>query len=118
MALKLQISLIICIVVFFIAIIYLLRKNALQLRYIILWMLTGFVLLIVAFFPRIMQWISGIVGIYDVTNGLFAISLFFILCILLSITSIVSKLSKQNKEMAQVNAMLEKRLRHLEGKDK
>lgn len=77
-------------------------------------MLTGLVLLVVAIFPEVMQSISAIVGIYDVTNGLFAVSLFFILCILLSITSIVSKLTKQNKELVQATAILEKRVRELE----
>lgn len=114
MSIKLQITLIICIVLFFCAIIHLLRKDALRLKYSFLWILTGIVLLIVGIFPGVMNWITSVVGIYDVTNGLFAIALFFILCMLLSITSIVSKLTNKNKDLTQSNALLEKRVRELE----
>lgn len=117
MSFKLQITLIICIVLFFCAIIHLLKKDALRLKYSILWILTGIMLLIVGIFPKVMHLISSAVGIYDVTNGLFAIALFFILCMLLSITSIVSRLTNQNKDLAQANALLEKRVRELENKE-
>lgn len=89
----------------------------LRLKYIILWILTGLTLMIISLFPEVMRNITNAVGIFDVTNGLFAIALLFVLCMLLSITSIVSKLTEQNKRLAQANALLEKRVRELE-KDK
>ena len=117
MSLKLQITLIICIAFFFIAIICLLRKNALSLRYSILWIVMGLVLLIVGIFPEIIDKVTAFIGVYDVTNGLFALALFFVLCMLLSITSIVSRLAEKNKELTQANALLEKRVRELENKN-
>lgn len=113
MTIKLQMFLIVFVLIFLVLILRLLRKGALELRYSILWFLTGVVLLLLGLFPGIMTQISHILGIYDVTNALFAIALFFILLILLSLTSIVSKLSKQNKEIAQKNALLEKKVREL-----
>lgn len=114
MTVKLQIFLIVFVLIFMILILRLLRKGALELRYSILWFLTGVILLLLGIFPGIMTWVAKILGIYDVTNGLFAIALFFILLMLLSLTSIVSKLSKQNKEVSQRNAILEKKVRELE----
>jgi len=114
MEIRLQISLIICIVAFLVLILYLLKKDSLQLKYTILWMITGLILLLMAIFPQTLTFIVGIVGIYDVSNGLFAMAIFFVLIILLSITSIVSKLKTQNKKLVQANALLEKRVRELE----
>lgn len=113
MTIKLQIFLIVFVLIFLVLILRLLRKGALELRYSILWFLTGVMLLLLGLFPGIMTKVSRVLGIYDVTNALFAIALFFILLILLSLTSIVSKLSKQNKEVTQKNAMLEKIVREL-----
>ena len=113
MTIKLQIFLIVFVLIFLILILRLLKDGALELRYSILWFVTGVVLLLLGVFPRIMLWISSVLGVYDVTNGLFAIALFFILLILLSLTSIISRLSRQNKEMAQKNALMEKIVREL-----
>lgn len=111
MSVKLQILLIISIAAFFVLIIRLLKKRALELKYTILWIITGVILLIIGIFPSLLEWLIHAMGVYSVVNGLFAIALFFTLLMLLSITSIVSKLSKQNKELAQNVALLEKQIR-------
>lgn len=113
MTIKLQIFLILFVLIFLVIILRLLKNGALELRYSILWFLTGIVLLLLGIFPGIMTWVSGILGVYDVTNGLFAIALFFILLMLISLTSIVSKLNRQNKEMAQKASLLDRELREL-----
>lgn len=117
MTLKFQVVLIICVIIFFLLIISLLKKNQLELKYSILWIVTGVVLLVIAVFPVIIGKITQWVGIYSVVNGIFAIALFFILLMLLSMTSIVSKLSKQNKNLAQAIALMEERIQRVE-KDK
>lgn len=114
MTFQLQITLIVCLIGFFIVILHLLKKQALQLRYIIIWLFTGAVMLLLAIFPNILNAIAKLVGIYDPTNGLFAMMIFFILIMLLSITSIVSLLTNQNKKVAQQLALLEKRVREVE----
>jgi hypothetical protein len=116
MELRLQISLIIGIIFYFIIIFYFLKKNTLTLKYSLLWLFSGFVMLILAIFPFIMDKIINLVGIASVTNGLFAIAVFMILIILMSLTSILSKMNLKNKQLIQSCALLEKRIREIEQK--
>jgi len=110
----LQISFIIGILIYFYILFYLIKKKSLNLKYTLLWIFSGLVMLIVVIFPEIMINITKILGIIDVTNGLFALILFFILLILMSITSIVSSMKEKNKQLIQRCALLEKRVRELE----
>jgi len=114
MELKLQVSLIVGIIFYFIIIMYFLKKNTLTLKYALLWMLSGFVMLIFAVFPWIMELMIKCLGIISMTNGLFAIAIFMVLIILMSLTAILSKMKEQNKLLIQSCALLEKRLRELE----
>lgn len=114
MDLRLKISLIIGIIVYFFVIIYFLKKNTLSLKYSLLWLASGFVMLILVIIPSLMEYITKILGIKSVMNGLFAISVFMILIILMSLTAILSKMKTQNKQLIQACALLEKRVRDLE----
>lgn len=111
MTIKLQVVLVICVIIFLAMIIRLLRKKSLELKYSILWIITGVVLLVLAIFPTLLEKFTAIVGIYSVVNGLFAIALFFTLLMLLSLSSIVSQLTKKNKEIAQQLALIEKEIK-------
>lgn len=114
MNIVLQISLIAGIIVYFYILFYLIKKKSLNLKYTLLWIFSGSIMLIIAIFPQIIISFTHILGIIDVTNGLFAIMIFFILIILMSITGIVSKLKERNKKLIQECALLEKRVRELE----
>jgi hypothetical protein len=97
-------------------VIFLLRKNALSLRYTLLWLFSIFVMLVVSIFPGILVFISEIFGFQVASNALFALILGFLLIILLSLTSIASRQNDKIKTLAQVIAILEKRVRELEDK--
>lgn len=102
------------ILVYFCILIYLIKIKSLNLKYTLLWIISGILMLIVAIFPKIMITITSFLGIIDTTNGLFALMLFFVLIILMSITAIVSKMKEKNKQLIQQCALLEKRVRELE----
>ncbi|WP_195980086.1 DUF2304 family protein [Clostridium butyricum] len=110
----LQISLIIGVLIYFYILFYLMKRKSLNLKYTLLWIFLGITMQIIAIFPNIMIQVTKIIGIADVTNGLFSIILFFILIILMSITSIVSKMNEKNKLLIQQCALLEMRVRYLE----
>ena len=114
MTFKLQIVLIIGIIVYFFLIFSLLKNGRLILKYSLLWLLTGIVMLVLAIYPNIMEKTVKLMGIYDAVNGLFTLVIFFIIVILMSLTSIVSNFRSQNKNLVQQVALLEKRLRDLE----
>lgn len=105
----------VAIMVYFVLILYLLKKKMLYLRYVLLWLVTGSVMVLLVVYPQIISWFFRWCGFQVFSNGLFAVLILFILLLLLAITSIVSGLNDKNRRLAQELALLEKRVRELEG---
>jgi hypothetical protein len=110
-----QIFLVTGVVCFLGIIVYLLRKNALSLKYSLLWLFSATAMLIIGIFPAVLVFISDLLGFTLPSNALFAILLGFVILNLLSLTSIVSKQTEHIKTLVQTNALLEQRIRELEG---
>lgn len=110
----LRLSLILGLIIYFMILVQLIKKNKLDLKYTLLWLFSGIVLLLIAIFPNIIIFIIKFLGIVELTNGLFLLVIFFILIIMMSITGIVSKMKNDNRKLIQKNALLEKRVRKLE----
>lgn len=115
---RLQIVLIIAIIVYFVIILYFLKKRALELKYTLIWLVAGAVMLILVVFPQLMTWIIRMLGIQSSMNGLYIALIAFIIMILMTLTSIVSRLAYKAKALTQEMALLEKRVRDLEIKNK
>ena len=113
----LRITLIAGIIFYFILIFIFLKYKALSLKYTLLWILAGLVMLFFVFFPQVLYMIIGLLGIQSGMNGLFLICIGFIVIILMSLTSIVSGQRNKIKTLTQEMAVLEKRLRELEEKE-
>ena len=92
----------------------LLKKKDLNLKYTLLWILSGCVMLLLAVFPGILNWMATLLGIFEPTNALFATIFFCIIIILMSLTAIVSKQNERIKRLIQSQALLEKRVRKIE----
>lgn len=110
----LQIFMLLAVAVYFVLLFRLLKKRALNLKYTLLWLFSGVLMLMLAVFPQLLNWLSTLLGIYEPTHALFAMVFFCVIIILISLTSIVSKLNDKNKRLVQVIAILEKRVRTLE----
>lgn len=117
MASILRFSLMFAILLYFIFIMYFLRKKALNLKYCILWIVSGFIMLLFVLFPQLLDQLSHMLGIVSPVNTLFACELFFQMLILMSMTSIVSKQNEKSKRTIQHLALLERRIRELEEKE-
>ena len=115
-ATKLQVVLLAAVCVYFLIVFRLLKGKTLNIKYTLLWLASGMVMLILVMFPQLLESFALLVGIYAPINALFSVVLFCILIILMSLTAIVSKLSEKNKTLIQSVALLEKRLRDLEDK--
>ncbi|MDG5852748.1 DUF2304 domain-containing protein [Clostridium beijerinckii] len=113
----LRITLLLGVLLYFYLLLKLLRDDKLYLKYTLLWIGLGAIMMILVVFPDLLLLITKSIGIIEATNGLFAILIFGILIILMSLTSIVSKLNDKNKKLIQVIAILEKRVRELENVD-
>lgn len=109
----LQIVLIIGVILYFIVIIRMLHSEVLILKYTMLWLVAGVILLLLACFPRIMTYFIEMIGIKTPSNGLFAVCIAFIILILMSITSIVSKQNEKIRTLVQYTAFLEKEIRDI-----
>ncbi|MDO4607952.1 MAG: DUF2304 domain-containing protein [Clostridia bacterium] len=116
MNIYLRITLIIAVIIYFVLIVCLLKKRRLELKYTLLWLFGGVVMVLILIFPDVFMLLMRKIGIVDATNGLFAALSFIIIIILMSITSIVSKLNASLRGLTQKCAIYEKRIRELEDK--
>ncbi len=110
----LRITLIVAVICYFIVILYFLKQKALNLKYSLLWLLAGAVMGILVIFPELLVRIIRIFGIQDNMNGLFIISIAFILMISMALTSIASRLNMKVRKLVQEIGILDKRIRELE----
>lgn len=113
---RLQAILIIAIILYFFIILHFLKNKALELKYTLIWLLAGLVMLLLVVFPQIMTRTIRFLGIQSNMNGLYIALIAFIIMILMTLTSIVSRLDFKTKMLIQETALLEKRVRDLEQK--
>ncbi len=102
------------ILAYFLLIVYLIKKKKFLLRYGILWLMSGLVMLVFILFPNILHTVTGIFGIELASNGIFAMCIFLVIMILVFLTVIVTDFANRIKKLAQRAAILEKRLGDLE----
>ena len=101
-------------IVFLGMMIELIRKNRVELKYALLWFFTGVVMLLLAAFPGLLDWVSGLIGVYNPVNALFAIILCCGLALMISFSVIMSGNKKAAVRLTQEISLLEKRVRELE----
>lgn len=111
---RLKVSLLAAVLVFFIIVLSMLKRRRLTLKYTLLWLLTGVFMLIFVVFPELLQSLAGFIGAQTLMNTLYLLIIGFILVLLMMLTSIVSKQTERIAFLAQANAILEKRVRELE----
>lgn len=108
-----KVVLLVGILIYFYVIVRLLKKKRLILKYSLLWIVLGVIMIILVIFPQMLRAISTLLGIEDTMNGLFTCAIGLVLMILMALTAIVSKQSDRIKNLVQDNALLEKRLRDM-----
>lgn len=99
---------------FLLFILYLMKKGKLEVKYSIIWLAFSLCMIIFACFPYTVLVLNDIAGVIDPVNFIFFTQIIFILLILLSVSAVISGFSKKIKQLAQANAILEKRVRELE----
>ena len=116
MDLSLHIIVILGSVAFLMFILYLMKKGKMEVKYSIIWLAFSLCMLIFACFPYTVLVLNDIAGVIDPVNFIFFTQIIFILLILLSVSAVISGFSRKIKQLAQANAILEKRVRELEEK--
>ena len=109
-----RIILLVCVIVYLLVILALMRRGRMSLKYSLIWFLSGVILLICVIFPQVIRFFTRLMGIYSDTNAVFFIGVCFLILIVLSLTSIASGQSERIRTLVQTQAILEKRVRDLE----
>jgi len=111
---RMQLFTIAAVLIFFFAIINLIKNRRLLLKYSLLWLFSGLAMLVLAVFPGLLDRFARLLGIYSSVNALFAVLIFCGLVVMISFTVIISRDNQQIVRLAQKTALLEKRIRELE----
>lgn len=111
---RLRLVLMLAVVLYFIIILLLLKKRELNLKYSLLWLLSGLLMGGLIIFPEFLLVVVHLVGIQTPMYGLLLACTVFIIAILMSLTSIVSRQNRKIRVLIQTNALLEYRIRKLE----
>ena len=110
----LQIVAIAATVVLLFVVLELVRRKRLMERYAILWLFSGFALLVLALSGGLLENVADILGVAYPPNALFLIAFGFVIFLLLHFSLAVSRLSDQSKVLAQRLALLESRVEQVE----
>ena len=91
-------------------VIRLVSRKKLQLKYSLLWLFMGALLLISALFPGLVGFFAHLFGVELTSNFVFIVGMVFLLGISMSLTYIASWQSRDIRKLIQRMALLEKRL--------
>lgn len=106
------------VVLFCIFILVVTQKKKLSYKYTLVWLMFGFITLLIAIFPNIVKGIAKIIHIAEPTNALFLIYIFLIIVIIFYISLAFSKLFEKVTTLIQENAILAARVEKLEKESK
>jgi hypothetical protein len=98
-------------------VIELIRARKLRERYALLWLATAGAILVFAVWRSGLHDLSRALGIAYPPNALFVIAMLFVLVLLLHFSTVISKLSDRSTTLTQRLALMERRLRELEGRE-
>ncbi|KFF58302.1 hypothetical protein JF66_19550, partial [Cryobacterium sp. MLB-32] len=96
-------------------VIELLRRRHLRERHAIWWFGAGLLALVAGIFPRTLEWAAQLVGIAVPTNLIFFVSITVLFLVCLQHSSELTELESKTRDLAEQSALLELRVRELEG---
>lgn len=114
MTLELQIWMLLGSLVYLGIIFWMLKTKRLSVRFSIVWLFSAFALVLFAAVPYVVYVLRDILDIQMPSNLVFAITIGFMLLILLSLSAAVTEFADRIKRLTQTIAILEKRVRELE----
>jgi hypothetical protein len=95
-------------------IVELIRRRKLAEGYSLLWLLAGFVLLLLAIWREVLHIFATAVGVFYPPAALFLVGFIFFFLILLQFSVVISQLSRHNKTLAQQIALLRQEIQQLQ----
>lgn len=110
MTFKLQLIIGICLVVALLAIVNMIRKRKLELKYALSWLIAIVFVLIMDCFPLLLTRLSYFLGIWAPVNMIFFLGFCFSLLIIFVLTVTLSRMSERVRKLAQAVALNEEKI--------
>ncbi len=93
----------------------LLRRGRLRERHAVWWIIAGVLALIIGVFPATLEWAARALGVQVPTNLVFFVSIAILFLVALQSSSELTRLEAKTRTLAERIALLELRVRELEG---
>lgn len=113
MSLKIQLIIGIVAILCVLGICNMVRKNKLDLRYGLIWIIVGVCITILDFWPKLLGALTKLMGIELPINMLFFLGFCFSLIIIFGLTRTISDLVHKVKRLTQEMAIMQKRIEEL-----
>lgn len=113
MTAKIQIIIGIILIVALMAIINMIRKRRLELKYALSWLVAIAFVLVLDCFPSLLNKISRILGIWAPVNMIFFLGFCFSLMIIFVLTVTLSRMSERVRKLSQAVALNEEKIEEL-----
>lgn len=104
---RIRIAIILVLILGLVAIVNLIRKRSLELKYALTWLFLGAVLLLVILVPGLLDTLSVALGIYSPMNMVFFLGFLFSIVVIFVLTMSLSNNSNRVRRMAQKIALNE-----------
>lgn len=110
---------IICVVILFMLLVLnLIRKNKLNMKYALVWLLSGITMLIAVGIPNLLETIASWIGFELVSNMVFAVAIFILILVCISLTVIASSQSNRIRLLIQEISLLKREMENIHEKEK
>jgi len=106
---RIRIAIIFVLLIGLAALVNLIRKRSLELKYALTWMFLGAGLLLFVLVPGLLDWLSDALGIYNPMNMVFFLGFLFSIVVIFVLTMALSHNSDRVRKMAQRIALNEYR---------
>lgn len=113
MTVKIQIIIGVCLVIGLAAIINMIRRRRLELKYALSWLMAIVFVLVLDCFPTLLTRISLILGIWAPVNMIFFLGFCFSLLIIFTLTVTLSRMSERVRKLSQAVALNEEKIEKL-----
>ena len=85
-------------------------RNRMNIHYAMIWIIFGIVLIVISIFPRLISYLSRILGIYAPANTIFLVTIFFLYALSFYAYLRISKLNDQIQSLNYEIALLKKKI--------
>ena len=109
MSYNLRLGLIIVALLIFIITLYLLKKDRIPVKYSLVWLFSGLIILFLALIPNLFGLLSDLLGFMTMSNMVVGMIIFILLMITISLTVIVSGQKKKITLLIQEVSMLKEK---------